>query len=48
MDWIERLLGFAPDAGDGSLERSIGLTIAAGIGAIAAVIVARRRSHRPS
>ena len=43
MDWIERLIGFAPDGGDGSFELII--VVVATLGAAAAVSRHPRARH---
>jgi hypothetical protein len=42
MDWIERLLGFSPDNGDGSLELLL-TVLAATLLVVAAILRVRRR-----
>lgn len=45
MDWIERLLGVSPDGGNGSFEALLASLVGVAIVAIAAAVIARRRSR---
>jgi hypothetical protein len=46
MDFIERLLGIAPDRGSGMLEAVLILTAVAAVTGVMVTVVARRRARR--
>lgn len=45
MDWIERLLGISPDGGNGSFEALLASLVGVAIIAVAAAVLALRRSR---